>query len=261
MSLIALDNGWMKFSKGRIWRCQGPDWMVEIDKEGNVPSYGHIPKTVIKIKKVRSFYEANLDIAALNANNNGFDLITANVMTESLGSVPTPFNYDPLKVRLNQSTLPLGLRLDTLLNYAATAEKHLVRKEPGYIDPLYTPNRIAVGAHRVLISTALELLGLKSSPDRENQITEMILKLLSNSIYAADLAILYFVKSISQHQLQPPLMAAVYNAGSLRADQNPWNLKQYGDYIDRWVSFYNTSREIQRQHAAIGFSASHEAEV
>ena len=34
-----------------------------------------------------------------------------------------------------------------------------------------------------------------------------------------------------------------YNAGSPRpAPGNPWSLRQYGDHVDCWVQYYNTSR-------------------
>jgi hypothetical protein len=92
------------------------------------------------------------------------------------------------------------------------------------------------------LSTALELTGTPNA-DKAAAIEDLVLRLPTQSVFAAELAVKYFHRSIFKHQLQPPLMAAVYNAGSLRVDaSNAWNLRQYGDHIDRWVAYYNTSR-------------------
>jgi len=68
--------------------------------------------------------------------------------------------------------------------------------------------------------------------------------LAADSVFAAELTLTCFNRKNASHNLEPPLMAAVYNAGSLRLSlKNPWHMVQYGEHIDRWVAFYNTSRK------------------
>ena len=48
-----------------------------------------------------------------------------------------------------------------------------------------------------------------------------------------------------RHRWELPLIAASYNAGSPRSTtKNDWHLIQYGEHIDRWISYYNTSRTL-----------------
>jgi len=123
--------------------------------------------------------------------------------------------------------------------------RYLERREPGYVDPITTPGRVSVGAHHVLVSTAL---GLRPSPPRDPRlrteaIVDLVCRIPAESLEAAALAVAYLVRSHGQHRNQPPLVAATYNAGSPRADRtNEWNLRQYGAHVDRWVAYYNTSR-------------------
>jgi hypothetical protein len=215
-----------------------------VDRENNIPSYQHLRVSVDKVRNVRSFYAGKLSFANLNANGTALDLLTANAMTESFGSVPSVWSYNELKTRYTQSTRAYaGDRLNEVLDTVRAKEKFLVRKEPGYVNPLTTPGRVSAGSHHLLISTALDLQGKISSPSRTTDIEDLTLRLPSQSVFAAELAIKYFIRSASKHQLNPPLMGAIYNAGSLRPDaSNAWDLKQHGDHVDRWVAFYNTSR-------------------
>jgi len=128
--------------------------------------------------------------------------------------------------------------------------RFLERREPGYVNPLNTPQKVSMGAHHVLISTARALL---PSPSRaaaplERRImetTELVCRIPAESLYAAEMAIRYLNDAYSKHLNQPPLIAATYNAGSPRPDaRNPWNLRQYGNHIDRWVAYYNTCRML-----------------
>ncbi len=254
MSLISLNNGWKRFDNGRIWRCMAPHFMLEMDREGNTPNYLHLPASLSAMRKVKSFYNGKLSFGTLNNNGNGVDLMVANSMAESGGSAPTQFSYEELSnVYKNAGGVGVGDRLAVVVDYVKTRNKNLVRKEPGYIDPISTPSKLSMGAHHCLISTALNLTGIhdlhqKASPIYTDAVKELVFKLPSSSVFTAQLAITYFTNSFAKHQNQPPLMAAIYNAGSLRPDAtNAWNLKQYGNHLDRWVAFYNTSRLLALQ--------------
>jgi hypothetical protein len=249
MSLEHLNNGWKRFSGGRIWRCQSPRFLCEVDREGNAPSYLNLTSSLNRVRKVKSLYSAKLSsFGTLDANGNALDILTANSMTESFGSAPTPFSHNELlSVYKKSSKGDEYNRLAEVVDYVQNKVKWLVRKEPGYIDPLSTPSRISLGAHHVLLSTALSLLNKQnlSQEKKIDCIKDLIFRLPSVSSYAAELAIKYFNNSYSKHFNEPPLLAASYNAGSLRPDSsNLWNIKQYGAHLDRWIAYYNTSRLI-----------------
>ena len=249
MSLVSHDNGWKSFDAGRIWRCNGGNsWLLEADREGNAPSYSGLQPTVNKIRRIHSHYSGRISMGMLDANGNGLDLLTANAMTESLGSVPSQIQYGDLLSRFqNSPARTTGDRLNDVVEYILQHEKLLVRKEPGYVNPVQTPGRISFGAHHMLISTALDLAGRSSPLSRESQITDLVLRLPTDALYSAEMAVKYLNRSFGRHQNEPPMVAATYNAGSPRPDpSNPWNLRQYGNHIDRWTAFYNTSRMLQQ---------------
>jgi hypothetical protein len=253
MSLVSHDKGWKSFDAGRIWRCNsGNSWLMETDREGNTPSYTNLQPTVAKIRRIQSFYAGRINFGVLDSNGNGLDLLTANAMTESLGSVPSSLQYNDLLAKFqNSPARTTGDRLNELAEFIRQREKYLVRKEPGYINPVQTPGRISFGAHHMLISTALDLSGPVTALNREDKITELVIKLSSDSLFAAEMAVKYLNKAFGKHQNEPPLVAATYNAGSPRPDpSNPWNLRQYGDHIDRWTAFYNTSRLLNQANTA-----------
>jgi Family of unknown function (DUF5675) len=256
MSLVFLNNDWKRYGNGRIWRCQKPSFIMELDREGNSPNYMHLQSSVTSIRKIKAFYTGKLALGTLDVNTNGVDILVANAMTESFGSVPTQFSDELSKVYANAPGILVGDKLAAVVDYIKIRNKNLVRKEPGYINPISTPEKISVGAHHCLISTALNLGGMytftKSSPKYIEAVKDLIFKLPSTSAFAAQLAIKYFNNTYSKHHNEPPLLAASYNAGSLRPDaSNAWNLKQYGNHLDRWVAFYNTSRMLSVHTAVI----------
>ena len=248
MSLVSLSNGWKQFGDGRHWRCVVPYWYCEIDRENNVPSFSNLIPSVNLVRKVRAFYAGKMFQSMADEHGNLVDILTANSLTESLGTVPTPFSKEELtKVLQASRESDIRLALAELVDYILLRSKYLIRKEPGYADPVSTPGKISVGAHHTLLSTAIETLNLKFNTEKSkiDTISGLIIDLASSSVYAAEVALRYFQNRNSKHQLEPPLMAAIYNAGSLRpSSKNSWNLVQYGEHIDRWVGYYNTSRSI-----------------
>jgi hypothetical protein len=248
MSLVLLSDGWKHYGEGRRWRCISPSWYCEVDRENNIPSFLNINSSVKIVKKVRAFYSGKIFTSMVDEHGNLIDLLTANAMAESFGTVPTPFSIDELtKVLQSSKTNNMHIALAELVDYILIRSKYLVRKEPGYYDPVSTPGRISIGAHHVLLSTAVETLNLPFYTENEkvDAIKKLIIELSSSSVYAAEMALKYFQNRYARHLLEPPLMAAIYNAGSLQpCSKNTWNLVQYGEHIDRWVGYYNTSRCI-----------------
>jgi hypothetical protein len=255
MSLVSLSDGWKQYGEGRRWRCISPSWYCEVDRENNIPSYLNLTSSVNIVKKVRAFYSGKIFTSMADEHGNLVDLLTANAMAESFGTVPTPFSKDELTTVLQASKASdMHLALAELVDYILLRSKYLVRKEPGYSDPVSTPGRISIGAHHVLLSTAVETLNLPFSTEntKVDTIKKLIIELSSSSVYAAEMALTYFQKRYAKHLLEPPLMAAIYNAGSLRpSSNNTWNLVQYGDHLDRWVGYYNTSRSIAFSQPAV----------
>jgi|GEM_PF-469665 len=248
MSLVNLPNGWKQFGEGRRWRCISPSWYCEVDQENNIPSFLNLRSSVNLVSKVRAFYSGKVFKSMPDEHGNLVDLLTANAMTESYGTVPTPFSKEELTTVLQTcGESDVHLALASLVNYIKQKSKNLVRKEPGYSDPVSTPDKISVGAHHILLSTAVETMKMPFNTEKTKieTITTLIIELSSTSVYAAEMALKYFQKRSALHQLEPPLMAAIYNAKSLQlSSNNLWNLVQYGDHIDRWVGYYNTSRSM-----------------
>lgn len=249
MSLIYLPDGWMRFGNGRKWRLAAPRYLCEIDDAGNMPTYAKSTSVSTKIRRIKSFYSGRVKLGALDEYGTGLDILVANSLAESLGTVPTPFSTSELRGVLKGAIgIDAGTKLDALVRYVATHAKYLERREPGYVNPVTTPGRVSIGAHHVLISTARRLLLQKANAPLDQQIsdiTDLVCRLPAESLYAAELAVQYFNQSYARHRNQPPLLAATYNAGSPRPDAtNPWNLRQYGNHLDRWTTFYNTSRML-----------------
>lgn len=247
MSLIELSDGWVRFGNGRRWRTRLPSYLVEVDQPRNTPNYLQLPQLVTRMRRVKAFYRELKCVEVLDGLGTGVDILVANAFTESLGTVPSPLSQQELRqVYASASEAEVGKRLHQVVLRVARDAKYLERREPGYVDPVATPHRVSLGSHHVLISTALELIGApRTGLERTATIVDLVCRLPADTPYAAELAVKYFLRSQAQHRLQPPLLAAVYNAGSLRPDpDNPWNLKQYGDHLDRWVAFFNTSRSL-----------------
>ncbi len=111
------------------------------------------------------------------------------------------------------------------------------RLEPGCdpVDPALTPRRVSVGLMQTLLSTAREVLG-------DEGITLAALENPSLSIRAG-MALMW--RQAAQTRFDPPLVAAAYNAGSLRFEGsagNRWKLCQYpigtGRHVDRFCRYF-----------------------
>jgi hypothetical protein len=119
-----------------------------------------------------------------------------------------------------------------------------VRLEPGYVSDEETPHKVSPGLMQTLISTARE--ALQASVDRR------WLLVPANSIQAGTA---YIARQAKVTRLDPPLVAAAYNAGRLKHQagrENRWKLRQYpigtGKHCDRFVRFFNDAAEVLRDH-------------
>lgn len=119
-----------------------------------------------------------------------------------------------------------------------------VRLEPGYVSDERTPHRVSPGLMQTLISTARE--AMQMSFDRQ------WLLIPGNSIEAGAA---YIAQQARFTNLDPPLVAAAYNAGRLAhqtGQQNRWKLRQYpigtGKHCDRFIRFFNDAVVVLAQH-------------
>jgi hypothetical protein len=216
-----------------------------VDDPGHTPDYAHVPGAVAKIRRIKAFYTGRVVLGMLDEQGTGIDILVANALTESFGSVPSPLSTSELRRVFEDATgTDAGIRLDEVVRYVAAQARFLERREPGYVNPVATPGRVSVGAHHVLVATALGLTRTGARPEeRSAQITDLVCRLPAESLYSAELAVRYFNQFHGLHLNELPLLAATYNAGRPRLDpSNAWNLKQYGEHVDRWVRYYNTSR-------------------
>lgn len=245
--LERLADGWKRFDGGLRWRCAAPGYLCEVSDPGHVPSLLAERGIAEKLRRIRAFYAGRLAFGALDRDGNALDILVANAMTESYGTVPSPLDRRQLERRLDEHPeLPLDARLDTLLREigAMREARWLVRFEPGYTSPIATPSRVSVGAHHMLLSTANALPSQRRS-DAAGAARDQTLRLAAESLHAAQLAIEYLNGLNGRHQGELPLVAATYNAGSPRSTgANPWHLVQYGAHIDRWIGYYNASRAL-----------------
>lgn len=244
-----LPDDWASFAGGRRWRCRGPAYLCEVEEPGSTPSLLTAPGIADRLRRIRSFYAGRVTLGRLDERGTGLDILVANAMTESFGTVPSPLAVRDLERQLDaHPAIPLDVRLDQLLREmgAVKASRWLVRREPGYRGPVATPSKVSVGAHHMLIATAMALPSQRgdagAGPDR---IRRQVISLAADSLHAAQLAVEYLNGKSSQHFGKLPLIAACYNAGSPRhTTANPWRLVQYGEHIDRWIGYYNASRQL-----------------
>lgn len=120
-----------------------------------------------------------------------------------------------------------------------------VRLEPGYVSDERTPHRVSVGLTQTLISTARDAMQMSLGRDW--------LLVAGNAIAAGTN---YIAGQARQTGLDPPLVAAAYNAGRLYHQggaENRWKLRQYpigtGKHCDRFVRFFNDAVAVLAGHA------------
>lgn len=234
----------MRFGAGLQWRCKPPHYFCEVQNAGNVPVFND-KALANRIREVRNFYAARItDLGTLNSFGYGIDILVANTFAESSGTVPSPLNLPDVEAVFAAATGSTPMKLDAVAKHVRNtkATRNLAYFEPGYTNPVNTPGKVSMGSHHQLISTAAWLQTGKNTSTAD-QVATLVKRLPTDSRFAAGLAVTYFNKKFSQHSNQPPLLAACYNAGSLRESKdNAWNLRCTNNHIDRWVKYFNMSR-------------------
>jgi hypothetical protein len=152
---------------------------------------------------------------------------------------------DPIRRAALSHRVPAELIAATIAT-ESSGKADSVRTEPGYVSDEATPHRLSVGLMQTLISTAREVL-----PGRP--IDRAWLLVPANSIEAGTA---YIARQRQVTQLDPPLVAAAYNAGGVyheSAAANPWRLRCYprgtGQHVTRFVQHYNAALVVQRETA------------
>jgi hypothetical protein len=119
-----------------------------------------------------------------------------------------------------------------------------VRLEPGYVSDEETPHRVSVGLTQTLISTAREAMQMSFGRDW-----------LVSPGNAIEAGTAYIAKQARVTRLDPPLVAAAYNAGRLAhqdGERNRWKLRQYpigtSKHCDRFVAFFNDALAVLASH-------------
>ncbi|OAN58880.1 transglycosylase SLT domain-containing protein [Sphingomonas sp. TDK1] len=133
--------------------------------------------------------------------------------------------------------VPIELVVATIL--AESSGRPAARRlEPGcdHRNPERTPTRVSVGLTQTLLSTARSAL-------RQPGLTLADLENPATSISAG---MAYMWSQARETGFDPPLVAAAYNAGSVRYNggaENRWRLRQFpigtGKHCDRFVRFFN----------------------
>src|SRR3569832_1145205 len=157
MSLARLQDEWLCYGSGRRWRCCADTrYVCEVDAAETAPDYSHLPHVMSKLRRIKAFYAGRVALGRLDENDTGLDILVANALTESLGSVPSPLNSDELRRVYHTATgSGCGIKLETKKRHGALRAKYLERREPGYVNPVNTSGRVSLGAHLMLVETAL----------------------------------------------------------------------------------------------------------
>src|SRR5512146_3051718 len=129
MSLVYLPDGWMRFGNGRKWRLAGAKLLCEVDDAGNTPNYANMPSTVAKIRRIKSFYSGRVRFGLLDERGTGLDVLTANSLAESFGTVPSPLSTTELRNVFNSAIgIDPQVKLDEVIRYIAAKAKYLERR-------------------------------------------------------------------------------------------------------------------------------------
>lgn len=151
--------------------------------------------------------------------------------------------WDRFRTPMQAAAQRFGVPVELLLATACTesgGRAEAVREEAGFVSDQETPHRVSPGLMQTLISTAREALG-DPSLDRA--------RLLEPAVSLAAGAAVIRRQAITGKLptgFDPPLVAIAYNAGSLRAADNPWGLVQtrrdaLNWHADSFLAFLNDS--------------------
>ncbi|MFA5985054.1 MAG: transglycosylase SLT domain-containing protein [Methylococcaceae bacterium] len=142
---------------------------------------------------------------------------------------------EPLTTYANKFKVPVELLIATICTESSGNPKAL-RKEPGFIDEVRTPNKVSPGLMQTLISTARAALN-------QDDINQAWLLEPDNSIHAGSA---YIASQWKLTHFDPPKVACAYNAGGIyynNSAKNRWKMRQYpigtAEHADRFIKWFN----------------------
>ncbi|MBK1657772.1 lytic transglycosylase domain-containing protein [Paracraurococcus ruber] len=143
-------------------------------------------------------------------------------------------DFGPLIAKVsNEIGVPLELIVATIAT-ESRGRADATRTEPD--------GRQSVGLMQTLLGTASEML--------ERNVTAEDLKDPETSIRAGTC---YIRHQRERTEFEPPLVAAAYNAGSLReTNANRWRLVSTSEHIDRFCMFYNDAVRVAKEDKWFG---------
>ncbi|WP_424812111.1 peptidoglycan-binding protein [Roseococcus sp. YIM B11640] len=157
---------------------------------------------------------------------------------QMVAKVMTTFSQ-ALTTALSKYKVPVELVVATICTESG-GNPMAKRMEPGCDrdDPSRTPMRVSWGLMQTLLGTAREVLGQPDLP-----LAQLLEPEVSIRAGAA-----YMWRQARRTGFDPPLVAAAYNAGSLRWNDGPenrWKMVQYpigtGHHVDRFCRFLNAA--------------------
>jgi hypothetical protein len=154
------------------------------------------------------------------------------------------FNAQKAALATILSKVPVPIELIVACICAESGGKvRAERREPGCskIDPALTPGRVSVGLMQTLLSTARDSL-------RRPQLS---LDDLRDPLVSIEAGATYIWRQARLTGFDPPLVAAAYNAGGVRFNDNRanrWRLVQYpigtSAHVDRFVAAFNAAMRL-----------------
>lgn len=97
--------------------------------------------------------------------------------------------------------------------------------------------RKSVGLMQTLLGTAAEVMGREVSEDE-----------LRDPAISIEAGARYMLRQRPRTEFEPPLVAAAYNAGSIRENPgNRWHLHCTPEHVDRFVKFYNDAVRVAKE--------------
>jgi soluble lytic murein transglycosylase-like protein len=138
-------------------------------------------------------------------------------------------NFGPIIVQVAEEQKVAAELIVATIATESHGDPEAVRTEPD--------GRQSVGLMQTLLGTASEMLG--------REVTAAELTDPGTSITAGAL---YIRTQRARTEYEPPLVAAAYNAGSLReTDANRWRLVATPEHVDRFCMFYNDAIRVSRE--------------
>lgn len=153
--------------------------------------------------------------------------------------------HDAINKAASKHGVPVPIIIATICT-ESSGNPNAIRLEPGFVSDEATPNRVSPGLMQTLISTARSAM-------RNPKIDRKFLLNPANSILVGTT---YIKQGAPKTLLDPPKVAAAYNAGSLIVQdgpQNRWKMRQFpigtSAHVDRFVKFFNDACFMLATHA------------